>query len=109
MELLVFEPEAFGRLYNCDNFTVDQMPIGKRQHFWHGIILIGLFLLFEVQSHNTLFPLIPHVPIFYFILKKSEIHYITGQSWHHFKAKILPVFATEILANLVSNYFTFYF
>ncbi|KAL3093876.1 hypothetical protein niasHS_004716 [Heterodera schachtii] len=48
MDLLIFQRDKYFLLYNCTNFDANLVPIGRRIHTVHGIILIILFFVFEL-------------------------------------------------------------
>jgi hypothetical protein len=48
MELYFFRPDEFNRLYNCDNISVDIVPVTARQSPILGSILMALFIILYV-------------------------------------------------------------
>jgi hypothetical protein len=55
MELLVWNPLEFQRLYNCSVYRVDDVPFGQRREYAiSGISYILLFLIFEANLHELI-------------------------------------------------------
>nr|CAD2171729.1 unnamed protein product [Meloidogyne enterolobii] len=48
MELLLFRPTDYARLYNCTNFNANLVPYENRVHQFHSWMLIFLFVIFEL-------------------------------------------------------------
>lgn len=48
MDLMLFRPADYDRLYNCSGFNADLVPLEQRVHLFHGVLLIVLFVVFEV-------------------------------------------------------------
>ncbi|KAL3085458.1 hypothetical protein niasHS_008386 [Heterodera schachtii] len=48
MELLLFRHEEFDKLYGCDGFNSDKIPLEERTNIVNGCILITLFFVFEL-------------------------------------------------------------
>uniref|UniRef100_A0A914I0P2 Uncharacterized protein n=1 Tax=Globodera rostochiensis TaxID=31243 RepID=A0A914I0P2_GLORO len=48
MELLFFNPDEYERLYNCSVYTIDQVPLSKRQHIPLGVIFLSIGIICEV-------------------------------------------------------------
>ncbi|KAI3417521.1 hypothetical protein GPALN_013241 [Globodera pallida] len=48
MELLLFRPKDFAKLYGCDGFNASQVPLSNRTNVVNGSLLILLFVLFEI-------------------------------------------------------------
>ncbi|KAI1699160.1 serpentine type 7TM GPCR chemoreceptor srt domain-containing protein [Ditylenchus destructor] len=48
MDLILFHPVEYNRLYNCSFYNVDQIPLGKRQNLVIGWTFIALFFVFEI-------------------------------------------------------------
>uniref|UniRef100_A0A915D507 G-protein coupled receptors family 1 profile domain-containing protein n=1 Tax=Ditylenchus dipsaci TaxID=166011 RepID=A0A915D507_9BILA len=42
MNKLIFEPQEYARLYNCNHFHIEEVAIEKRQHFYKPVLLITL-------------------------------------------------------------------
>ncbi|KAL3082051.1 hypothetical protein niasHT_038381 [Heterodera trifolii] len=49
MELLLFRHEEFDKLYGCDGFNSDKIPLEERTNIVNGCILITLFFVFELN------------------------------------------------------------
>lgn len=47
---IIFNPDYFHSLYNCSFYKVDDLPLEKRRHVGHGIILLTCGVLFQVSS-----------------------------------------------------------
>lgn len=54
MELFLFRPLDFARLYNCSLIEIDSIPIEKRRSIFCGIIFVILFFIYEVRVQFTL-------------------------------------------------------
>ncbi|KAL3085589.1 hypothetical protein niasHT_037330 [Heterodera trifolii] len=48
MELLLFRHDEFDKLYGCDGFNADKIPLEQRKDIVNGYILITLFFVFEL-------------------------------------------------------------
>ncbi|KAL3084065.1 hypothetical protein niasHS_009198 [Heterodera schachtii] len=48
MELLLFRHDEFDKLYGCDGFNADKIPLEQRTNIVNGGILITLFFIFEL-------------------------------------------------------------
>uniref|UniRef100_A0A915D1A5 Uncharacterized protein n=1 Tax=Ditylenchus dipsaci TaxID=166011 RepID=A0A915D1A5_9BILA len=48
MNKILFEPQEFNRLYNCNNFHIEEVPLEKRQHFYKSVILIVLTTIYYI-------------------------------------------------------------
>ncbi|KAL3085576.1 hypothetical protein niasHT_037317 [Heterodera trifolii] len=48
MELLLFRHDEFDKLYGCDGFNADKIPLEERTNIVNGCILITLFFVFEL-------------------------------------------------------------
>jgi len=48
MEVYFFKTERFQLLYNCNLYTVEEVPLERRQQILAGTLSIGLFIIFEV-------------------------------------------------------------
>ncbi|KAL3082056.1 hypothetical protein niasHT_038386 [Heterodera trifolii] len=49
MELLLFRHDEFDKLYGCDGFNADKIPLEQRTNIVNGGILITLFFIFELS------------------------------------------------------------
>jgi hypothetical protein len=49
MDIYLWKPEEYQRLYNCSLYKIEEIPLEKRQHIFLGISFILLFLVFEVN------------------------------------------------------------
>ncbi|KAL3085588.1 hypothetical protein niasHT_037329 [Heterodera trifolii] len=47
MELLLFRHDEFDKMYGCDGFNADKIPLEQRTNIVNGCILIALFFIFE--------------------------------------------------------------
>ncbi|KAL3082052.1 hypothetical protein niasHT_038382 [Heterodera trifolii] len=55
MELLLFRHDEFEKLYGCDGFNADKIPLEQRTNIVNGCILITVFFIFELaMSMNAL-------------------------------------------------------
>ncbi|KAI1700899.1 serpentine type 7TM GPCR chemoreceptor srt domain-containing protein [Ditylenchus destructor] len=66
MELLIFRPEEFNKLYNC-SYDIEQVPLEVRSHPLVGYSLIVLALIFEIYY-------IPCIWVIYTQMKKSSCY-----------------------------------
>ncbi|KAI1704891.1 serpentine type 7TM GPCR chemoreceptor srt domain-containing protein [Ditylenchus destructor] len=48
MEIFFFEPAVYERLYNCNIYNVDDVPLEQRVHKFEGITYIALAVLFQI-------------------------------------------------------------
>jgi hypothetical protein len=48
MDIYLWKPEEYQRLYNCSFYKIEEIPLEKRQHIFLGICFVLLFFLFEV-------------------------------------------------------------
>uniref|UniRef100_A0A915D5I0 G-protein coupled receptors family 1 profile domain-containing protein n=1 Tax=Ditylenchus dipsaci TaxID=166011 RepID=A0A915D5I0_9BILA len=48
MNKLIFEPQEYARLYNCNHFHIEEVAIGKRQHFYKPVLLITLATIYNI-------------------------------------------------------------
>lgn len=49
MQRYLFEHESsYARLYNCSLYKVEDVPLAQRQHFALGVLLIVLFVIFQL-------------------------------------------------------------
>ncbi|KAL3085577.1 hypothetical protein niasHT_037318 [Heterodera trifolii] len=48
MELFLFRDDEFDKLYGCDEFNADKIPLEQRTNIVNGCILIALFFVFEL-------------------------------------------------------------
>uniref|UniRef100_A0A914ICG5 Odorant receptor n=1 Tax=Globodera rostochiensis TaxID=31243 RepID=A0A914ICG5_GLORO len=48
MEVFFFHPEEYDRLYNCSAYSIDQIPLEKRQHILIGVIFLSIGIICEV-------------------------------------------------------------
>ncbi|KAL3085457.1 hypothetical protein niasHS_008385 [Heterodera schachtii] len=48
MELLLFRHDEFEKLYGCDGFNADKIPLEQRTNIVNGCILITVFFIFEL-------------------------------------------------------------
>ncbi|KAL3082057.1 hypothetical protein niasHT_038387 [Heterodera trifolii] len=48
MELLLFRHDEFDKLYGCDGFNADKIPLEQRTNIVNGCILITLFFVFQL-------------------------------------------------------------
>ncbi|KAL3082040.1 hypothetical protein niasHT_038370 [Heterodera trifolii] len=48
MELLLFRHDEFDKLYGCEGFNADKIPLEERTNIVNGGILITLFFVFEI-------------------------------------------------------------
>ncbi|KAL3085575.1 hypothetical protein niasHT_037316 [Heterodera trifolii] len=48
MELLLFRHDEFDKLYGCDGFNADKIPLEQRTNIVNGCILITFFFIFEL-------------------------------------------------------------
>ncbi|KAL3082038.1 hypothetical protein niasHT_038368 [Heterodera trifolii] len=48
MELLLFRHDEFDKLYGCEGFNADKIPLEQRTDIVNGSILITLFCIFEL-------------------------------------------------------------
>ncbi|KAL3082043.1 hypothetical protein niasHT_038373 [Heterodera trifolii] len=48
MELLLFRHDEFDKLYGCEAFNADKIPLEQRTDIVNGCILITLFFFFEI-------------------------------------------------------------
>uniref|UniRef100_A0A1I8BXX3 G_PROTEIN_RECEP_F1_2 domain-containing protein n=1 Tax=Meloidogyne hapla TaxID=6305 RepID=A0A1I8BXX3_MELHA len=63
MELYLFQQERWLELYNCNKININDVPIEERYHPINGIIIIILFILFEIL----------YIPCLYSINKHKEL------------------------------------
>uniref|UniRef100_A0AC34QAE9 Uncharacterized protein n=1 Tax=Panagrolaimus sp. JU765 TaxID=591449 RepID=A0AC34QAE9_9BILA len=47
MDILLFKPEEYERMYNCSLYNIEKIPLSQRRHPWIGISFIVLFFIFE--------------------------------------------------------------
>ncbi|KAL3082037.1 hypothetical protein niasHT_038367 [Heterodera trifolii] len=55
MELLLFRHDEFDKLYGCDGFNADKIPLEQRTDIVNGCILITLFCIFELSMFINAF------------------------------------------------------
>lgn len=48
MDIYLFYPDEYQRLYNCNTYSVEDVPLEKRVHMGIGVSLIVLFAIYEV-------------------------------------------------------------
>ncbi|KAL3082053.1 hypothetical protein niasHT_038383 [Heterodera trifolii] len=51
MELFLFRHDEFDKLYGCDGFNADKIPLEQRTNIVNGCILITLFFVFEIMDN----------------------------------------------------------
>jgi len=61
MELLLFEPNEFERLYNCTAYNVESIPLEQRQHKLLGIGFITLTTIYQANSPKSLLNKCPNM------------------------------------------------
>jgi len=49
MDIYLFKPKEYLRLYNCSLYNIEDIPLEDRQHIFLGVILIQLFFILEVD------------------------------------------------------------
>jgi len=53
MEIYLLRREEWEKFYNCNLINVDDVPFVERYHPLNGTIIIGLFVIFEVNKYNS--------------------------------------------------------
>lgn len=48
MDIMLRQKEVYERMYNCNFYSVDMIPLEQRKHPAYGVFLITLFVVFEV-------------------------------------------------------------
>lgn len=61
MEVYLFEPETYARLYNCSAYRVEDVPLAERQHTALGASLIVLFVIFELLYIPCIMAIVRHL------------------------------------------------
>uniref|UniRef100_A0A915E4H6 Uncharacterized protein n=1 Tax=Ditylenchus dipsaci TaxID=166011 RepID=A0A915E4H6_9BILA len=119
MELYLFRPEEHKRLYNCDNITVEDVPLEKRQNAVEGVILIVLTIIYYYVedmhlmwsgSFAVCLPLLYIIFSMLFIAKSCKMTSDKKVSKHQ-KMMLLQVFIVSVL-NFVAvsnNIYIMYF
>lgn len=49
---ILFHPDEYQRLYNCNAYDVDDIPLADRQHPLPGTVYIVLFVVYEVSQYS---------------------------------------------------------
>lgn len=49
MEMFIFHRDEYNRLYNCSLYSVEDVPIEKRQSVLLGFMFMVLFTIYEVS------------------------------------------------------------
>jgi hypothetical protein len=52
MDQFVLDTPDFHRLYNCSFYSVDSVPLAKRQHVLLGVVLVLISVIEEVSFIN---------------------------------------------------------
>nr|CAD2161144.1 unnamed protein product [Meloidogyne enterolobii] len=60
MELYLFRPERWQELYNCSKINISDVPLEERYHPLNGIIIILLFILFEILYTPCVYSIYKH-------------------------------------------------
>uniref|UniRef100_A0A915CTH9 Uncharacterized protein n=1 Tax=Ditylenchus dipsaci TaxID=166011 RepID=A0A915CTH9_9BILA len=60
MNLYLFRPTEFQRLYNCNVYNVEEVPLEERQHIFLGASYIALFLFFQLLYVPCTFAIYKH-------------------------------------------------
>uniref|UniRef100_A0A914LUG3 Serpentine Receptor, class T n=1 Tax=Meloidogyne incognita TaxID=6306 RepID=A0A914LUG3_MELIC len=47
MDIYLFKPKEYQRLYNCSLYNIKDIPLEDRQHIFLGVVLIQLFFILE--------------------------------------------------------------
>ncbi|KAI1726046.1 serpentine type 7TM GPCR chemoreceptor srt domain-containing protein [Ditylenchus destructor] len=63
MEMFIFRPEEYNRLYNCAAINVDDVPLEKRQHIPEAIITIFLCLLYYILYIPCIISIYKHLDL----------------------------------------------
>jgi hypothetical protein len=50
MDIYFFQPERYERMYNCNMYNVDQIPLEQRQHVGLGLTWMGLTTIFQARG-----------------------------------------------------------
>jgi hypothetical protein len=54
MDIYFFQPERYERMYNCNLYSVDQIPLEQRQHVGLGLTWIGLTTISQVNPNPSI-------------------------------------------------------
>jgi hypothetical protein len=58
MEILLFEPAKFNRLYNCSFYDYNSIPLEQRQHRFLGWVIIVSYVVFFVCYSFCLYAMV---------------------------------------------------
>lgn len=52
MEVYMFKPEEYERLYNCTAYDIESVPLQQRQNAFVGQMFILMFIFYEVLTET---------------------------------------------------------
>ncbi|KAI1700713.1 serpentine type 7TM GPCR chemoreceptor srt domain-containing protein [Ditylenchus destructor] len=61
MELYLFRPAEYEKLYNCSVYNIEDVPLANRTHTVLGASIIVLFIIFEILYIPCLFVIAKHL------------------------------------------------
>ncbi|KAI6209141.1 hypothetical protein M3Y96_00189700 [Aphelenchoides besseyi] len=65
-----FHPDEYNRMYNCSFYSVEDLPIERRRHVIYAIIVLALFVIYEVKQLKSTWPKILYLPCIYAMFNK---------------------------------------
>ncbi|KAI1718116.1 serpentine type 7TM GPCR chemoreceptor srt domain-containing protein [Ditylenchus destructor] len=63
MEMYIFRPDDYERLYSCDSINIDDVPLAQRQHIAEGIITILLCAIYYILYIPCMISMFKHLDI----------------------------------------------
>ncbi|KAI1705452.1 serpentine type 7TM GPCR chemoreceptor srt domain-containing protein [Ditylenchus destructor] len=63
MELFLFRPNEYERLYSCDSITIDDVPLEKRQHIAESVITIALCAIYYILYIPCIMSMYKHLDV----------------------------------------------
>ncbi|KAH7704352.1 SRT-29 protein [Aphelenchoides avenae] len=89
---LFFNPDYFNEMYNCSFYNVSDIPVENRQHVFHGSILLGCGIVFEIL----------YIPCLYAMFQPQNLKH----TCYKFMAYLAVVDSlTTLVAGIISGYF----
>uniref|UniRef100_A0A914LMI8 Serpentine Receptor, class T n=1 Tax=Meloidogyne incognita TaxID=6306 RepID=A0A914LMI8_MELIC len=61
MNLFLFDPNGYEKLYNCSAYKVEDVPIEKRQDIVWGLIFVIMFILYELLYLPCIYSITKHL------------------------------------------------
>ncbi|KAI1731413.1 serpentine type 7TM GPCR chemoreceptor srt domain-containing protein [Ditylenchus destructor] len=84
MEMYIFRPDDYERLYSCDSINIDDVPLAQRQHIAEGIITIVLCAIYYILYIPCIISMYKHLDVpcyrllFYMSLSDCSILWMLG-------------------------------